>query len=105
MFTAGFTSHRLPAHIPVPSCLSVVHGDYRLDNLIIESDGTRVLATLDWELSTLGDPLTDLAYNCLVYHLPPNDLGLSGLFGTPFEASGIPVRRKLYSAPPDPCGG
>ncbi|KAL4449032.1 hypothetical protein ABPG77_007749 [Micractinium sp. CCAP 211/92] len=65
----------LAAHIPAgdadPSGTRISHGDFRLDNLVIDSqDPSRVLAVLDWELSTLGDPLADLAYNCLPYHLP-----------------------------------
>lgn len=46
----------------------MVHGDYRLDNLVFDKGSTRVLAVLDWELSTLGDPLSDLAYLCMPYH-------------------------------------
>lgn len=52
----------------------------RLDNLVVDSvDAGRVLAVLDWELSTLGPPLADLAYNAMTYHLPPNMPGLPGL--------------------------
>ncbi|KAL4422623.1 hypothetical protein ABPG75_008820 [Micractinium tetrahymenae] len=65
----------LAAHIPAndadPAGTRISHGDFRLDNLVFDSASpSRVLAVLDWELSTLGDPLADLAYNCLPYHLP-----------------------------------
>ncbi|EFN52386.1 hypothetical protein CHLNCDRAFT_138837 [Chlorella variabilis] len=65
----------LEANVPPtddqPAGTRVSHGDFRLDNLVFDSaDPSRVLAVLDWELSTLGDPLADLAYNCLPYHLP-----------------------------------
>ena len=62
---------RVPASDADPCATRISHGDYRLDNLVF--DGARcdrVVAVLDWELSTLGDPLADLAYSCLPYHLP-----------------------------------
>lgn len=62
---------RIPASDADASLTRVSHGDYRMDNLVF--DGVRedrILAVLDWELSTLGDPLADLAYNCMPYHLP-----------------------------------
>ncbi|KAJ1470955.1 kinase-like domain-containing protein [Baffinella frigidus] len=62
----------LGANVPPEGKAAVVHGDFRLDNLIMDSTSENVLAVLDWELSTLGDPLADVAYNCLVYYLPPH---------------------------------
>ncbi|MEP6783327.1 MAG: phosphotransferase [Acidobacteriota bacterium] len=65
----------LPANIPPGDETSIVHGDYRVENLIIHPTEPRIVAIVDWELSTLGHPLGDLAYNCLTYHLPPEALG------------------------------
>ena len=65
----------LPAHIPAGNETTIVHGDYRVENLIFHPSEPRVVAIVDWELSTLGHPLADLAYNCLTYHLPADALG------------------------------
>ena len=62
----------LPGAIPEGSDTTIVHGDYRLGNLIIHETRPEVVAVLDWELSTLGDPLSDLAYNCLAYYWSSN---------------------------------
>ena len=72
--------------------VSLVHGDYRLDNLMFSSDNQRVIAVLDWELSTLGHPYADLAYQCMGMRLPAgNGPGASsGLLGLDTEALGIP---------------
>ena len=60
----------LPAHIPPEDETSLVHGDFRLHNTIVHPTEPRIVAVLDWELSTLGHPLSDLAYNCLPFRLP-----------------------------------
>ena len=65
----------LPAHIPPGDDTAIVHGDYRVENLIFHPTEPRIVAIVDWELSTLGHPLADLAYNCLTYHLAPEALG------------------------------
>jgi aminoglycoside phosphotransferase (APT) family kinase protein len=78
----------LPAHIPPGEETRLVHGDYRLENMIFHPQEPRILAVLDWELSTLGDPLADLAYNCILYHTQGATTG--GLVGVDFEAAGIP---------------
>ena len=83
----------LPNNIPAmardESMLSVVHGDFRLDNLMFHSEEPRVLAVLDWELSTLGHPLADFSYHCMSWHIPP---GLfRGIGGLDVKALGIPT--------------
>ncbi|HUQ88306.1 MAG TPA: phosphotransferase [Vicinamibacterales bacterium] len=78
----------LPAHIPAGDDIAIVHGDYRIENLIFHPTEPRIVAIVDWELSTLGHPLADLAYNCLTYHLPPEALGL--VEGTDTDRSGMP---------------
>ncbi|MEW6705515.1 MAG: phosphotransferase [Pseudomonadota bacterium] len=74
----------LPAHIPASardeSQVSVVHGDFRLDNLVFHPTEPRVLAVLDWELSTLGHPLADFSYHCMSWHIPHQmSRGIGGL--------------------------
>ena len=70
----------LPLHIPADEETSIVHGDFRLDNAIYHPHEPRILAVLDWELSTLGHPLVDLAYVCMRYHLSAEQFkGLGGL--------------------------
>jgi aminoglycoside phosphotransferase (APT) family kinase protein len=81
----------LPKNIPPSAATTVVHGDYRLDNAIFHPREPRILAVLDWELSTLGDPLADFAYHCMSWHIPPGQFrGIAGLdlpsLGIPSEA-------------------
>jgi aminoglycoside phosphotransferase (APT) family kinase protein len=81
----------LPKNIPPSAATTVVHGDYRLDNAIFHPGEPRILAVLDWELSTLGDPLADFAYHCMSWHIPPGQFrGVAGLnlkeLGIPGEA-------------------
>jgi aminoglycoside phosphotransferase (APT) family kinase protein len=82
----------LPAHIPPSGPARLVHGDYRLDNLIVAPDAPRVLAVLDWELSTLGDPLADFSYHLMAWHMPHSEsaAGTATLIGHDLEALGIP---------------
>jgi aminoglycoside phosphotransferase (APT) family kinase protein len=63
----------LQANVPTDVSVALVHGDFRLDNMIFHPTEPRVLAILDWELSTLGHPLADLAYSCMPYHLDSPD--------------------------------
>ena len=79
----------LPEHVPDDEATRLVHGDFRLDNMIFHPTESRVLAVVDWELSTLGQPLADLAYNCMPYHLAQR--GGQRLAVTARPASGIPT--------------
>lgn len=78
----------LPQHIPPGEETAIVHGDFRMDNLIFDPVEPRVLAVLDWELSTLGHPLGDFAYHCMTWHVPPD--AFRGLAGLDLAALGIP---------------
>ncbi|MGE3306163.1 MAG: phosphotransferase family protein [Rhizobiaceae bacterium] len=78
----------LPKNLPPPGRLRLVHGDYRLDNVLIRPDAPRIAAVLDWELSTLGDPIADFAYHVMTWRLAPELF--RGLAGTDFAATGIP---------------
>lgn len=85
----------LPQTIPPQHESSVVHGDYRLDNLIFEKEENKVLAVLDWELSTLGDPIADFSYLMLNWHNPHD--GRAGLLGLDLEELGIPSQQEAVS--------
>jgi aminoglycoside phosphotransferase (APT) family kinase protein len=89
----------LPAHMPDSardeSKVSVVHGDYRLDNLVFHASEQRVLAVLDWELSTLGHPLADFSYHCMAWHIPPG--AFRGIGGLDHAALGIPVESEYVA--------
>lgn len=78
----------LPATLPVQTRTAVVHGDYRIDNMILAADRPEVLAVLDWELSTLGDPMSDFTYFCMMY--VTENGGRSGVMDLDREALGIP---------------
>lgn len=85
----------LPANMPASAKderkTSIVHGDYRLDNLIFHPTEPRVLAVLDWELSTLGHPLADFSYHCMAWHIEPG--AFRGIGGLDLPALGIPIEQ------------
>ena len=78
----------LPRHVPASDETAIVHGDYRIDNVIFHPREPRVLAVLDWELSTLGHPVSDFAYQAMAWRLSPQQF--RGLKGFDLEALGIP---------------
>jgi len=82
----------LPTHMPASardeSRVSIVHGDFRLDNLMFHPTEPRVVAVLDWELSTLGHPLADFSYHCMAWHIPPGHF--RGIGGLDLASLGIP---------------
>jgi aminoglycoside phosphotransferase (APT) family kinase protein len=78
----------LPVHLPPEGAPAVVHGDYRMDNLVFHKTEPAVIGVLDWELSTIGDPLADFAYHCMTWRVTPELF--RGLGGIDFAAAGIP---------------
>ena len=81
----------LPGHIPAEASTSIVHGDFRLDNLVLHPERNEVIAVLDWELSTLGHPLGDFTYHLMQWRMPRAEgFGISSLAGADLEALGIP---------------
>jgi aminoglycoside phosphotransferase (APT) family kinase protein len=86
----------LPNHIPADDRTSIVHGDFRLENVVLHPEEPRLLAVLDWELCTLGHPYADFAYNCMPFHLAPGEQGSLG--GLDLEALGFPTESDYVAA-------
>jgi aminoglycoside phosphotransferase (APT) family kinase protein len=86
----------LPSNLPQSARAAIVHGDYRLDNLILASDGPAILAVLDWELATLGDPIADLVYHLMTWVMPraENGGGTGSLLDLDYAALGLPTMQE-----------
>ena len=84
----------LQQHLPADDAASIVHGDYRLGNVLVHPTAPRIAAVLDWELATIGHPLSDLAYLCVGHHLPPIE---GGCLGLDLAALGIPTQSAIVA--------
>ncbi|MBV8907896.1 MAG: phosphotransferase family protein [Sphingomonas sp.] len=91
----------LPGSLPEQSRTSVVHGDYRIDNVVFDGDGT-LSAVLDWELATLGDPLADFSYLAMQWAMPAD--GAAGLAGLDLPSLGIPTLDEIVQLYSDRSG-
>lgn len=85
----------LPAHLPQEDTVAVTHGDFRADNMIFHPSEPRVVAVLDWELSTIGHPLADFAYHAMMYRMPSDILG--GIAGLDHRSHGLPTEAQYIA--------
>ncbi|MDH3362538.1 MAG: phosphotransferase family protein [Gammaproteobacteria bacterium] len=88
----------LPENIPADDSASIVHGDYRLDNMVMHPIEPKVIAVLDWELSTIGHPLADFTYHLMTWQMPEIGIGSIGLAGKPLSELGIPDEEAYIEA-------
>ena len=86
---------RLPARIPADQSVSIAHGDYRLENVMFHPTENRIIAVLDWELSTIGHPLADIAYNAFLWR--SHGVSWGSLDGVDFATSGIPTEAEYVA--------
>ncbi len=86
----------LPQNIPAGDDTSIVHGDFRLDNMIFHPTEPRILAVLDWELSTLGHPAADFSYHCMSWHIAPGQF--RGIAGLDLKEMGIPSQEEYIAS-------
>jgi len=86
----------LPDHIPADEATSIAHGDFRLENTMFHASEPKLIAVLDWELSTIGHPLADLAYNCMLYHF--NSPSQGTIMGLDYGETGIPCEADYVAA-------
>ncbi|KAA0694580.1 phosphotransferase family protein [Halopseudomonas laoshanensis] len=85
----------LPENMPKDDHTTIAHGDFRIGNLILHPTEPKVVSILDWELATLGHPLSDLAYCCLPYHLPSGVNGVKGMLGADLKSMGLPEEQQV----------
>jgi aminoglycoside phosphotransferase (APT) family kinase protein len=88
----------LPTRIPADRSTTIAHGDYRLENVMFHPTEPRLIAVLDWELSTLGHPLADLSYNCMLYYFGAGFGATVGFAGQDLKALGIPSEQEYIAA-------
>jgi aminoglycoside phosphotransferase (APT) family kinase protein len=86
----------LPERMPKDDAVAITHGDYRPENVMFHPSESRIIAVLDWELSTLGNPFADLAYNCILYHSRSESWG--SLVGVDLAVAGIPSEEEYVAA-------